>query len=144
MISYFTLKFLKYLQFYCNSSEELLWPSIPARRSLLSLSDIFSEGPSLFARVTEIGYRYFFLSGPPVTSVSEEQPQPSSSKIFFPRLNLLDWAAGEQVQTSWNCRMEWCSALLLPGQALLLLGYCTESGQHQLQCLLCLSFQRKH
>jgi len=88
-ISYFTLNLLQYLQFYCSSGKTLLWPSIQARRSLLSPSDIFSEGTSLSARVTELGaHMHFFLSGHPVvTFVSEEQP--SSSSVLFPMLDLL-------------------------------------------------------
>lgn len=124
------MKLLKYLQFYCSSSKELLWPSIQAHHSLLSLSNIFSEGHFLSARVTKFGaHTQFFSFWAPNHHVCfsgaahvQQHPLPQAQPVWLgsrgPGLSIL------------ALRKAWYSALLLPGQALFLPGYRIESGQH--------------
>lgn len=104
VVSYFTLKPLKYLEFYGSLGKELLWPRVQARHSLLSLSDIFTVGPSLSASYqVRSSHVCFFLSGPTaVMFLSEELP--SSSNVLFFRTNLPGWAAEDQIQSP--CRSD--------------------------------------
>lgn len=140
---YIVLKFLKYLQCYRNSSKELLWHSIRSHCSLISQSVIFSGGSCHSDRITGLGTHTLFFSflGHQCTDLFlKSSPAPASPLLQGWPAQLGSKGPGWSILA---LTRPWHSALLLLEQEPLFPGYSVESGQQQLQCLLCLFLKIK-